>query len=179
MDYKKYNDYELLYLLYWHSEEALEILFKKYEALIRTKLYKFNILSYHYEDYFQELQLSLAIAIKKYSEAYGKSLCRFIELIIERRIMRLLEIDCKDVRSICFLEEELPSKKEDILETMIYEKRIQEIKEVKLDNLKKNILTDVLLGDTSVKEFAAANNMTVKDVYNHIYLLRCKLKEKH
>lgn len=179
MDYKKYNDYELLYLLKWHSEEALDILLKKYENLIRTKLYKFNILDYHYEDYFQELQLSVAVAIKKYSDVYGKSLCRFIELVIERRILRLLELDRHENKKVYFLEENFPSKKEDILDTMIYEKRIQEIKETKLDELKKNILNDVLLGEVGIKEFAQLNNLAVKDVYNHIYLLRCKLKDKH
>lgn len=179
MDYKKLNDYELLYLISWHSEEALTILIKKYEVLIKTKLAKFNILSYHYADYFQELQLTLIIAIRKYTDIYGKSLCRFVELLIERRIIKLLQNDSKDIRGVYYLEEDIPSKKEDIVEKMIYEKRLQEIKDAKLDDLKKGILRDVLLGDVGIKEFAKSNNMSVKDVYNHIYLLRCKLKEKY
>ena len=166
-------------MISWHSDEALHILLKKYETLIKTKLSKFHILSYHYDDFFQELQLTVLIAIRKYTEVYGKSLCRFIELLVERRIMRLLQNECKNVRSICILEEEFPYKKEDILETMIYERKIAEIKEAKLDELKRSILNDVLLGDVEIKEFAEANNITVKDVYNHIYLLRCKLKDKH
>ena len=93
--------------------------------------------------------------------------------------MRLLQNECKNVRGISILEEELPYKKEDILETMIYERKIAEIKETKLDELKRSILNDVLLWDVDIKEFAEANNITVKDVYNHIYLLRCKLKDKY
>ena len=49
--YKKYNDYELLYLLDWHSEEALYILMEKYDNLINAKLLKFNICSNAYYNY--------------------------------------------------------------------------------------------------------------------------------
>ena len=178
MDYKKYNDYELLYLLTWHSEEAMEILIKKYELLIKSKLRKFNIMDYHYADYFQELRMAVIQAIKTYNESYGKTLCRYIELIIDRRIIRLLENDTIDRRTVCFLEDNYQPKKDDVLQTMSYESRIQEIRNIKLDEIKRSILNDVLLGGVSIKEFATNNNLSVKDVYNHVYLLRCKLKEK-
>jgi len=38
----KYNDYELLYLIYEKQDEALELMFKKYESLIRTRIQKLS-----------------------------------------------------------------------------------------------------------------------------------------
>ena len=69
-DFKKYNDYELLYLYNIHSEEALRILLKKYSCLIDIKLCAFRVRNYQFADFRQECLLSLMYAInntKKYS----------------------------------------------------------------------------------------------------------------
>ena len=58
------------------------------------------------------------------------------------------------------------------------EARLKEVKEIKLDNIKSSILNQVFIQGVSVKEYAQKHNMSVKDVYNHIYLLRCKVKDK-
>ena len=176
--YKNYNDYELLYLLDWHSEEALYILMEKYDNLINAKLLKFNISSNCFNDFFQELRMSVLDAIRKYDDSYGKSLCRFLELVIERRIMRLLYNENHRPHSVSYLEETIVSSNGEILDEMIYEARLKEVKEIKLDNVKSSILNQVFIQGISVKEYAQKHNMSVKDVHNHIYLLRCKVKDK-
>ena len=176
--YKNYNDYELLYLLDWHSEEALYILMEKYDNLINAKLLKFNISSNCFNDFFQELRMSVLDAIRKYDDSDGKSLCRFLDLVIERRIMRLLYNENHRLHSVSYLEETIVSSDGEILDEMIYEARLKEVKEIKLDNIKSSILNQVFIQGVSVKEYAQKHNMSVKDVYNHIYLLRCKVKDK-
>ena len=177
--FKKYNDYELIYLLSWHSEEALHILIKKYDNLIIARLKKFNVMKYHYNDYIQELRMSVLEGIKKYDENIGKSLCRFLELIIDRRIIRLLRNDTRTV-PVVKLNEEVTSAKYNvtILDKMVYESRIEELSSFGLDEIKIDILHKVLLEGMSIKEYALKNNLLIKDVYNHIYLLRVKLKDK-
>lgn len=175
--FNNFNDYELLYLIYWHSEEALEILMDKYSVLIKVKLNKFNISKKEFSDFEQELKMEVYKAIKIYDENYGKSFCRFIELVIERKILRLIQNSKKSVYPSIVLEETIDAKsKQSILEKMIYEERIEKIKQVELDSVKKSILNEVILDGESIKEYANKHNMSVKEIYNHIYSLRLKLK---
>ncbi len=177
--YKNYNDYELLYLLDWHSDEALSILLEKYDNLIKAKLVKFRINKNNYYDYFQELRMSVLQAIKTYDDRYGKSFCRFLELVLERRLIRLLYNDSRSVSKVEFLEETIAAKGSgEVLDEMIYEARIKEIKEMKLDNIKTEILNQVLIKGISAKEYAKMHNLPIKEVYNHIYLLRSKFKDR-
>ena len=90
MNKKKFNDYELIYLVRRHSEEALEFLFKKYEVLIDIKLHAFHVSQSQYYDFKQECFLSLDKAIRNFSEEFNKSFYRYVELIIDRKIMNLL-----------------------------------------------------------------------------------------
>ena len=118
-------------------------------------------------------------AIINFDENMGKSLCRYLELIIERRLLRLLKYKYRESKSIILLEDTLQfSKKEDVLQEMIYEAKLKEINETKLDDLKKSILNEILLEGNSIKDFSEKHCVTIKEVYNHIYLLRCKLKDK-
>lgn len=177
--YKRYNDYELLYLLVWHSEEALNILLEKYDNLIKIKLSKFKIAQNHYIDYLQELRMSVLLAIRKFDDNYQKSFCRFVELIIERRIGRLLYEDSRSITASCFMEDTIASiHNAEVLDEMIYEARIREVQQIKLDEIKKNILNQVLIRGISVKEYALKYDIPPKDVYNHLYSLRLKVKGK-
>ena len=163
----------------WHSEEALHILIKKYDNLIISRLERYNVLRFHYKDYIQELRMSVLEGIKKYDENYGKSLCRFLELIIDRRIIRLLKNDIQTISTVRLNEEIMNSKyKNNILEEMVYESKLKELIEVDLDDVKKDILHKVLIEGMTIKEYSEKHNLNVKDVYNHIYLLRLKLKGK-
>ena len=64
------------------------------------------------------------------------------------------------------------------LEKMIYEERLDEINQIELDDLKREILQKVIIEGESVKTFALEHNICVKDVYNHVYMLRLKLRSK-
>jgi DNA-directed RNA polymerase specialized sigma24 family protein len=176
--YDKYNDYELLYLLSWHSEEALKILLNKYDILILKKLEKFNVLKYHYADYIQELRFSVYKAINRYSECYGKTLCRFLELVIDRKIMRLLSDDTQCVKTVNLMDSNIPEYDIGIEKKMIYEQRIYQIKQIQLDDFKRDLFEKIILEGESVKEYAERNGVSTKEIYNHVYLLRLKIKEK-
>ena len=176
--YDKYNDYELLYLLSWHSEEALTILLKKYDVLILKKLEKFNVLKYHYADYIQELRFAVYLALNRYSDCYGKTLCRFLELVIDRKIMRLLSNDTQGVKTVQLMDSNIAEYDIGIEKKMIYEQRISRLKQVELDDFKRDLFQKVILEGESIKEYARRNKVSTKEIYNHVYLLRLKLKEK-
>ena len=165
-------------MLSWHSEEALTILLNKYDILILKKLDKFNVLKYHYADYIQELRFSVYKAIRKYSESYGKTLCRYLELVIDRKIMRLLSNDTQSVKTVALMDSNIAEYDIGIEKKMIYEQRIEEIKRIELDDFKRDLFEKIILEGESVKEYAKRTGVSIKEVYNHVYLLRLKFKEK-
>ena len=75
--------------------------------------------------------MSVLDAIRKYDDSYGKSLCRFLELVIERRIMRLLYNENHRPHLVSYLEETIVSSNGEILDEMIYEAQLKEVKEIK------------------------------------------------
>jgi RNA polymerase sporulation-specific sigma factor len=177
--YKSYNDYELLYLCSIHSEEALNILVNKYLNLIETKLIKYNISTNLRDDYRQESLMVLVEAIKIYDQSYSKSFCRFFELLLERRLLRLLKRE-KIYENIHILKEEFDSfgSLDNNLEKQgIYDKKIKEVQEIKFDEFKEKILKEIFIKGDSIKEFCKRYDVDGKYVYNHIYLIRSKLKK--
>ena len=49
----KYNDYELLYLIYEMDDTALDIMFRKYISLIKARIKAFRIKPSNREDFLQ------------------------------------------------------------------------------------------------------------------------------
>ena len=69
----KYNDNELLYLLYEGEEVARQLLFKKYKFLIYKRLRAFRIKDKNFDDFFQEGLMALNDAINHFNPYYHKS----------------------------------------------------------------------------------------------------------
>ena len=72
MDYREFNDNELVYLCYENNEDAYNILIGKYKNCIMTILKdfkkKYNILGIEMSDLYQEGLLGLFQAIKSYNK---------------------------------------------------------------------------------------------------------------
>ena len=72
MQYREYNDYELLNYISENNEEANEILFEKYKPLIvniSNKLYKYcKNKGLELNDLIQEGMLGLNLALKNYDQ---------------------------------------------------------------------------------------------------------------
>ena len=73
MDYRDYNDNEILSYIYENNEEANEILYKKYEPLITsiaTRLFKYcKATGLELNDLIQEGMIALNNAINHYDES--------------------------------------------------------------------------------------------------------------
>lgn len=72
MDYKDINDYELLYMVSENSEDAIDILYKKYKPLIDKKIRNWSFIAKECgvdrEDLEQEISLIFTKAYKSYSD---------------------------------------------------------------------------------------------------------------
>lgn len=178
-DYKKYNDYELLYLYNIHSEEALDILLKKYSCLIEKKLYSFRIVKEKMEDYRQECMLALMNAIKTFDERFNKTFNKYAELVIERKIMKLLRDDSYYFKYFVLSENfENFSCRTDVEKTISYQQIISEILKTKFNNIKDEVLKEIYFEGMSVEEFSQKHGIPKKEIYNHIYWIRSKLKKE-
>ena len=178
MNKKKFNDYELIYLVRRHSEEALEFLFKKYEVLIDIKLHAFHVSQTQYNDFKQECFLSLDKAIRNFSEEFNKSFYRYVELIIDRKIMNLLRSEGYYLSHFVLAEDfDMYPSKDDLEKNVSYVNMIEMIKKVKFIGIKEAIINEVFFNGMPIEEFSLKHDVDKKDVYNHIYLLRNKLKK--
>ena len=175
----KYNDYELLYLCSWHSEEALQILMEKYGVLIRYKLVNFHIQKSQVDDFYQEGVMLLQYAIDNYNENKEASFFTYFELLLERRIMRLLSNNSRAFNSV-FLADPNEFDYPDPIDfeaKFYYGEIIKSVKKLKLNELKKQIFNEIFLEQKKVSDFAIEHKLDCKDVYNQVYLLRKKLRE--
>lgn len=91
MDYKKINDYEVVYMVRENDEEAREIIFNKYIPIVRRIASDYLALAkmarIEYEDLVQEGLIALNEAINKYNERSGVLFYTFLCVCIERRIL--------------------------------------------------------------------------------------------
>ena len=91
MNYKDYNDFELIEYIRENSEEANEILFKKYKPMIvsfATKMVNYSPnLGLEINDLIQEGMLGLNTAINAYDENDEASFYTYAKTCIERRII--------------------------------------------------------------------------------------------
>lgn len=91
MDYKKINDYEVVYMVRENDEEAREIIFNKYIPIVRRiasdHLALAKMARIEYEDLVQEGLIALNEAINKYNERSGVLFYTFLCVCIERRIL--------------------------------------------------------------------------------------------
>lgn len=90
MNYKDYNDFELLYLVCEQNEEAYEILYNKYKPIVELKAKKY--LKYaatkglDYNDLIQEGMIGLSEAINDFKVQKDVKFSTFASLCIDRQI---------------------------------------------------------------------------------------------
>ena len=182
----QYNDFELLYLIYEGDEEALGIIFKKYDPLIKKKLYDFKIKNSLYDDFYQEGLIVLYVAVKTYNPSFNKTFTKYFELLLSRRIMTLLRDMKKEHEKVVVIESDIlkdSSESFNYSDKMLSDNANHDIL-LKDNNIPSSMLTlsekDVLalryFKGKSSKEIADELNIDVKKVYNALYQAKKKIR---
>lgn len=177
MDKIKYmeNDNELLYLIRNHDEEALELMFKKYENLILSKIRQYHFPLSHKEDYLQEGRIVLLKAIEMYRSEYEKTFTKYFELLLTNRFNTLYRVNQKYQNHIVLLEVEnidIDNKLDD---------QHFELRDLNVDNLSEfeyKIFKYHFLENHSIDETLKKFDLTGKQVYNAIQRVKKKLMSK-
>ena len=94
MKYSEYSDSELINLVKEESQEAKDILYEKYQYIVKIIIKKYILaskkLNIEYGDLYQEALLGYSDAIKRYNENIA-SLPTFITLCVDRRLQVVLK----------------------------------------------------------------------------------------
>ena len=90
MDYKKYNDNELIYMVQENDEYSNDILFKKYYPIIfklSNEYYnKYNGVIYELDDFYQEALSAFYRAVNTYNSTKGVLFYTFVVVCIKRAL---------------------------------------------------------------------------------------------
>ena len=99
MNYKKYNDYELIYMVRENNIISRDLLYEKYQPILRKisgEFYrKYKHYGYEYDDFLQEANLLFEKAIINYNENRNNRLYSFVILCVKRGLISF----CKSISS--------------------------------------------------------------------------------
>ena len=110
MNYKQYNDYELIYMIRENDEESKGIMYKKYYPIIRTLAAEFygrySNYGYDLEDFVQEGCIFFFHALSTYDEQKDNLFYSYCLIIVKRGLLsfcRNISRTGKELPNQCYL----------------------------------------------------------------------------
>ena len=101
MDYKRYNDYELIYMIRENDDSSKSILFKKYYPILvsiaNEYYYKYKHYGYDYDDFLQEAYIAFFNSLINFNENKNVLLYSYVIMCVRRKMMSF----CKKISKSC------------------------------------------------------------------------------
>lgn len=194
MDYKDFNDYELLSYIAEGNEDANNIIIKKYEPLINkiaTKMLPYcknNGLDKN--DLIQEGMIGLNHAIDRYQEQGETLFYTYAKTCIERKMLSVvigsnryknkilnesISYDDEENSLYRILKDSAPNPEEFIIDIETEKKFIDKIKET-LTDLEEQVF-ELLIAGLKYKEIAEILDKDQKSIDNAIQRIKSKIKK--
>ena len=144
MNYKQYNDYELIYMIRENDEESRGVMYQKYYPIIRTiagEYYmRYSGYGYDLEDFVQEGCILFFDALSTYDEQKDNLFYTYLVLIIKRGLLSFC-------RNISRAGKELSNRKYlDIDECFIEDKK-NNINTISTDHDYQQFVKKIIYGD--------------------------------
>lgn len=193
MEYKDFNDYELLDYIAEGNEEANNIIIKKYEPLINKIAIKMLPFcknnGLEKSDLIQEGMIGLNHAIERYQEKEDVLFYTYAKKCIERKIISVVIASNRNKNKILnesisydddenlllkFIKSQTPSPEEEILNLELEEDLLMKIKSV-LTDLEEQVFS-LLISGFKNKEIAEILDKDYKSVDNAIQRIKTKIK---
>lgn len=193
MEYKDFNDYELLSYIAEGNEDANNIIIKKYEPLINKIAIK--MLPYcknnglEKSDLIQEGMIGLNHAIDRYQEQEDVLFYTYAKKCIERKIISVVISSNRNKNKILnesisydddenlllkFIKSQTPSPEEQILNLELEEDLLIKIKDI-LTDLEEQVFS-LLISGFKYKEIAEILDKDQKSIDNAIQRIKTKIK---
>lgn len=197
MDYRDYNDNELLLYISENNEDASEIIFKKYEPLIKTtanKMHKYcKGTGLELNDLIQEGMLALNLAINHFDTEKNTNFYSFAKTCIERKVLSAVISATRQKHKILndSVSLELPDDEKYKLNILLSDISLnpehllinQEQSEIFLHNVKENLtdlelqVFELKLSGFSYQEISDLLDKDKKCIDNAVQRLRLKIKK--
>ena len=193
MEYKDFNDYELLDYIAEGNEDANNIIIKKYEPLINKIAIKMLPFcknnGLEKSDLIQEGMIGLNHAIERYQEKEDVLFYTYAKKCIERKIISVVIASNRNKNRILnesisydddenlllkFIKSQTPSPEEEILNLEIEEDLLIKIKSV-LTDLEEQVFS-LFISGFKLKEIAEILDKDYKSIDNAIQRIKNKIK---
>ena len=194
MDYKNFNDYELLNYIAEGNEDANNIIIKKYEPLIikiATRMYNYcKNNGLEVSDLVQEGMIGLNHAIERYQERENILFYTYAKKCIERKIISVvvssnriknrvlnesISYDDEENMLLKFIKSNDMSPEEEILNIELEENLLNSIKEV-LTDLEWQVF-EMLISGFKHKEIAEILDKDKKSINNTKERIKVKIRK--
>ena len=194
MEYKNFNDYELLNYIAEGNEDANNIIIKKYEPLINkiaTKMLPFcKNNGLEKSDLIQEGMIGLNHAIERYQEKEDVLFYTYAKKCIERKIISVvissnrnknkilnesISYDDEENLLLNFIKSQTPSPEEEVLNLELEETFIIKIKSI-LTDLEEQVFS-LLISGFKYKEIAQILDKDEKSIDNAIQRIKAKIRK--
>ena len=195
MEYKDFNDYELVSYIHEGNEDANNILIKKYEPLINKISLK--MLPYcknnglELADLVQEGMIGLNHAIDRYQEQENILFYTYAKKCIERKIISVVitsnrsknkilnesvSYDDEENKIIKYLQDSNPSPLEEIMDLETQENLLNKVKNI-LTEFEEEVF-QLHISGFKYKEIAEMLDKTPKSIDNTIQRIKTKIKKQ-
>lgn len=200
MDYKDFNDYEIIYCIKENNEEANELIYEKYRPFIeitarRLASYSINA-GLEASDFIQEGMLALSNAIYTFDEEKDITFYTYARACIEKKMITLMvrnnsskhkalnssipfEINDDDGEHLIFgdiLEDKGSNPEEVIIDSENEKLMLDKIRENLTDF--ENQVFDLKINGFSYREIAGILGKSPKSIDNSIQRIKIKVKEQ-
>ena len=152
MNYKVYNDYELIYMVR-ENNDTYDLLYEKYNPIIRKLSYNYYIrfkdYGYDYDDFLQESNIAFQRAIMKYDDEKDSLFYTFAVVCIKRSLItfcRNISNDRKNIANTFYVDYE------DCLVEDIRENISGIFNEKEISSLLKDIILELDIEKSSIFE---------------------------
>ncbi len=185
MNYRDYNDYELLYMIKEDNEEAINIMIYKYDPLVKKIAFSFynNFKGVSLEDMVQEGRVALFNTFLSYQDNYNVLFYSYAYKAIKNAIYNLCNKACRYKRKSNINTSELDVlydagyviDYENIIMDIEYSKKIESFK----NSLKfsDSLIFELRYNGFSYMDISILLDISVKKVDNTIYGIKKKLKK--
>ena len=183
MNYKNYNDYELISMVRENDEFSYYSLFEKYKPIVKNiskEFYdRYSDYGYDYDDFIQEGYVGFQNALNKYDSSKGALFYTFVELCIRRRLLSFtknITLPKRNISNKYFVsldDLDVGDNSVSLNDELDYEDTMNTIKDVLYSlDLKYTAPFELKMNNFSLKEISILLEVSINSVSYRVNLVR-------
>lgn len=189
MNYKNYNDYELISMVRENDEFSYYSLFEKYKPIVKNiskEFYdRYSDYGYDYDDFIQEGYVGFQNALNKYDSSKGALFYTFVELCIRRRLLSFtknISLPKRNISNKYFIsldDLDVRDNSVSLNDELDYEDTMNTIKDVLYSlDLKYTAPFELKMNNFSLKEISILLEVSINSVSYRVNLVRDEIRTR-